>query len=74
MDLFPEGFAASNEISTTNWLYKFVIRKTYKNAPNKIIALGPQQKKVLDKKYQNEWHSKVNKAVFGLKDYLKNKK
>jgi len=28
----------------------------------------------LDKKYQNEWHSKVNKAVFGLKDYLKNKK
>lgn len=59
MDLFPEGFAASNEISTTNWLYKFVIRKTYKNAPNKIIALGPQQKKVLDKKYQKEIESVI---------------
>ncbi|MES2140625.1 MAG: hypothetical protein V4511_13035 [Bacteroidota bacterium] len=54
MDLFPEGFAASNEISPTNFLYKFALKQTYKNAPQKIIALGPQQKKVLDKKYNKE--------------------
>lgn len=54
MDLFPEGFAASNEISETNFLYKYALNQTYRNAPDKIIALGPQQKKVLDKKYNKE--------------------
>lgn len=54
MDLFPEGFAASNEISPTNFFYKYALKQTYKNAPRKIIALGPQQKKVLDKKYNKE--------------------
>ncbi len=54
MDLFPEGFAASNEISPTNFLYKYALRQTYKYAPEKIIALGPQQKKVLEQKYKKE--------------------
>ena len=54
MDLFPEGFAASNEINDTNFLYKYALTQTYKNAPDKIIALGPQQKKVLDKKYNKD--------------------
>jgi len=54
MDLFPEGFAASNEISPTNFLYKYALGQTYKNAPGKIIALGPQQKKVLELKYKKE--------------------
>ncbi|MES2590615.1 MAG: hypothetical protein V4608_01935 [Bacteroidota bacterium] len=51
MDLFPEGFAASNEISPDNFLYKYALKETYKNAPQKIIALGPKQKQTLDKKY-----------------------
>ena len=51
MDLFPEGFAASKEISSSNFLYKYAIKQTYKNAPNKIIALGPNQQKLLEKKY-----------------------
>ncbi len=54
MDLFPEGFAASNEISPSNFLYKYALKQTYKNAPSKIIALGPHQKKELDKKYKKE--------------------
>jgi hypothetical protein len=54
MDLFPEGFAASKEISPDNFLYKYALKQTYKKAPDKIIALGPQQKKSLDKKYGKE--------------------
>lgn len=54
MDLFPEGFAASGEVSSSNFLYKYALKQTYKNAPSKIIALGPQQKKALDKKYNKE--------------------
>ncbi len=51
MDLFPEGFGAINEIKTTSWFYKFSLRKTYENAPSKIIALGPKQKLTIEKKY-----------------------
>lgn len=51
MDLFPEGFAATNEISASNFLYKLAYKQTYKNAPQKLIALGPQQRKVLEEKY-----------------------
>ena len=51
MDLFPEGFAATGELSENNFLYRYALKQTYKNAPDKIIALGPHQKKLLDKKY-----------------------
>lgn len=51
MDLFPEGFAATNEISESNFFYKLAYRQTYKNAPKRLIALGPQQCKVLQEKY-----------------------
>lgn len=54
MDLFPEGFAASNEISSNNPLYSYAFKSTYKNAPQKLIALGPQQKKSLDKKFNSQ--------------------
>jgi len=37
-----------------------------------IRSIALEQKS--NKNYQNESESKVNKAVFGLKDYLKNKK
>lgn len=51
MDLFPEGFAATGEISANNFLYKYAYKQTYKYAPQKLIALGPQQQKVLEERY-----------------------
>jgi hypothetical protein len=65
MDLFPEGFAASNEMNKNSFLYRYFYKQTYKHAPNKIIALGPEQKKVLDKKYnQNIEHVILPCGVF----------
>jgi hypothetical protein len=54
MDLFPEGFAATGEIGSDNFLYRYALEQTYKNPPSKIIALGPQQKAALEKKYGRE--------------------
>ncbi|MBN8696436.1 MAG: hypothetical protein J0L87_07890 [Bacteroidetes bacterium] len=59
MDLFPEGYAATNVIGYNNPLYKFIIKQTYKNAPKKLIALGPKQRDVLHKKYAKEIDSVV---------------
>lgn len=42
-DLFPEGFAATNLIRQNNPVYKWVIRKTYRSSPTRLIALGPRQ-------------------------------
>jgi hypothetical protein len=54
MDLFPEGFAATGEISASSIFYKLAYRQTYKNAPSKMIALGPQQRRVLEEKYKQK--------------------
>jgi hypothetical protein len=54
MDLFPEGFAASNQIKPTNLIYKWAKSLTYKYAPSKIIALGPEQKTVLETNYNKQ--------------------
>lgn len=54
MDLFPEGFVASKEIGSTNFLYNYAYKQTYKNAPHKIIALGPQQQNALNEKYNKK--------------------
>lgn len=51
MDLFPEGFLASKQISDKSFFYKKALEWTYKYAPDKIIALGQQQKNVLERKY-----------------------
>ena len=51
MDLFPEAFTASGELSKNGFLYRFAYRQTYKNAPDRIIALGPMQHKAFEKKY-----------------------
>ena len=59
MDLFPEGFAASNEMKANSFLYRYFYKQTYKNAPNKIIALGPEQKKIVDKKYNRTIESVI---------------
>lgn len=43
MDLFPEGFAAEGKVSKLNPVYQWVIRQTYRKAPERLIALGPRQ-------------------------------
>ena len=43
MDLFPEGFVAEGKVKPTNPIYQWVIRQTYRNAPEQLIALGPRQ-------------------------------
>lgn len=43
MDLFPEGFAAEGKVGVKNPVYQWVIRQTYRNPPQQLIALGPRQ-------------------------------
>lgn len=77
MDLFPEGFGAVNEIKTSSWFYKTSYKKTYQNAPTKIIALGPNQKKALEAKYNKTIKGVIlpcgifynNKALAGIPDW-----
>lgn len=52
MDLFPEGFAAEGKVSPTNFIYRWVIRKTYQHAPQWLIALGPEQAAHIRTMYQ----------------------
>ncbi len=51
MDFFPEGFAASNQMNSKGWFYKWCIKKTYSKSPNKLIALGPGQASYAEEKY-----------------------
>ena len=51
MDLFPEGFAAESKISPTNPVYRWIIRQTYRHAPQRLIALGPMQAAHVRAKY-----------------------
>lgn len=51
MDLFPEGFVADGKIKATNPIYRWVLRRTYRNAPGTLIALGPNQAELIRRKY-----------------------
>lgn len=59
MDLFPEAFVAIGMIAEKNAIYQWFLKKTYKNAPNKLIALGRKQAEVLEEKYKKN----VNKTI-----------
>lgn len=52
LDLFPEGFVSANTIKETSWIYRFLLRKTYKNAPDLLIALGNEQAKHIQQYYK----------------------
>lgn len=54
MDLFPEGFAAEGKVSATNPVYQWVIHQTYRNTPERLIALGPRQAAHVLTKYGRE--------------------
>ncbi len=52
MDLFPEAFVAIGTVAEKNILYRWVLKKTYQNPPQKLIALGRKQSEFLQEKYQ----------------------
>ncbi|MEM8525355.1 MAG: hypothetical protein AAGG68_12010 [Bacteroidota bacterium] len=52
LDLFPEGFYATGMIRKENLFYKWVLKRTYKNKPNFLIALGEEQAKHLQSVYK----------------------
>ncbi len=54
MDLFPEAFVAIGMIAEKSAVYQWFLKKTYKNAPNKLIALGRKQAEVLEEKYYKQ--------------------
>jgi hypothetical protein len=54
MDLFPEAFVAIGMIAEKNAIYQWFLKKTYKNAPNKLIALGRKQAEVIQEKYSEQ--------------------
>ncbi|MFT4033801.1 MAG: hypothetical protein QM669_15415 [Siphonobacter sp.] len=51
MDLFPEGFAADGKISPDNPIYQWIMKVTYRYAPQTLIALGPNQADLIRRKY-----------------------
>lgn len=54
MDLFPEAFVAIGMFTEKNAVYQWFLKKTYKNTPNKLIALGRKQAEVLEEKYYKQ--------------------
>lgn len=53
LDLFPEGFVAAKTISEKHPLYRFLKKRTYKHAPDVLIALGNEQAKHIQQNYAN---------------------
>ncbi len=51
LDLFPEGFVSANTLRKTNLIYRFLLKKTYKNPPDLLIALGEEQAKHIQQHY-----------------------
>lgn len=51
MDLFPEAFVAIGMISEKNFFYRWFLKKTYQNSPQKLIALGQKQAVFIEEKY-----------------------
>lgn len=63
MDLFPEAFVAIGMIAEKNAVYQWFLKKTYKNAPNKLIALGRKQAEVIQEKYFGKSTSKLDTTI-----------
>lgn len=52
LDLFPEGFVSADTIKESNRIYRFLLKKTYKNPPDLLVALGNEQAKYIQKHYR----------------------
>ncbi len=51
MDLFPQAFAATGQLSATGGLYRFLLRQTYRRPPQHLVALGPGQAAFVEQQY-----------------------
>lgn len=51
LDLFPEGFVSAHTVKESNWGYRFLKKRTYRHAPDLLIALGEEQAKHIQKNY-----------------------
>ena len=54
LDLFPEGFVSANTLKESNPVYRFLLKKTYKNPPDLLISLGEEQAKHIQQKYSHK--------------------
>ena len=51
LDLFPEGFVSANTVKESNPGYRFLKKRTYRHAPDLLIALGEEQAKHIQENY-----------------------
>lgn len=54
MDLFPEGFAAAGTVKADNFIYRWILKKTYQTPPQHLIALGPNQAAFVKQSYHQD--------------------
>jgi len=53
LDLFPEGFVSANTVKESNLGYRFLKKRTYRHAPDLLIALGEEQARHIQQNYQH---------------------
>lgn len=68
LDLFPEGFVSADTIKSSNLIYRFLWKKTYKNAPNLLISLGNEQARYILAQYNQPVPVIVLPAGVSLED------
>jgi hypothetical protein len=51
LDLFPEGFVSANTVKESNLGYRFLKKRTYRHAPDLLIALGEEQARHIQQNY-----------------------
>lgn len=54
LDLFPEGFVSANTVKESNLGYRFLKKRTYRHAPDLLIALGEEQAKHIQQNYHQQ--------------------
>ena len=52
MDLFPEALVAIGMISEKNLIYRWILKITYQNPPQKLIALGRKQAEFIRRQFK----------------------
>jgi hypothetical protein len=68
LDLFPEGFVSADTIKSSNLIYRFLWKKTYKNAPDLLISLGNEQARYILEQYNEPVPVIVLPAGVSLED------
>lgn len=68
LDLFPEGFVSADTIKSSNLIYRFLWKKTYKNAPDLLISLGNEQARYILEQYNKPVPVIVLPAGVSLED------